>query len=340
MKSESTAINNTDPVNRFAIPVQALISIIKKFKNKNDNGAFFYELKARDHLFIIEALCRIYKNVLGKKIFEQLTVEVKTLEDQLGKIDFYNGYLKEFSAEKQIPGSFLRYFFTHKQEEIMKLNGIIERGNIFANEKGLNETLALLKNVKWKDREAERNDITLFMVNHIDKILKQHDNGILNFNTIEDGVHEFRRRIRWISIYALALNGLVRLKKVNNIPENLKKYLTVDILNSPFNNLHAPPKGLIPVEIQAPHFYALSWLIQETGRLKDAALKINVVNEAIRQSDIRTKKTAAILHAHLLPRSSPSMSYIFENTERIADTFIHNDMVLYHIRRDLLRSLN
>lgn len=340
MKQEQEFAPISDGMQRFQGPLLELQLLLKNKKNQKDMGLFLFENGARNHLFKLEALCRIYKNISSKKIFEPLGEAFKLAEDQLGKIDYYQAFLKEFSAIKNIPASFLRYFKNGSERELKVFNEMINEPDLIISQIKSDNFLTLLSQVNWPSREDERKSITIYFADQIEKLVRRYENGELHFNDMENGLHEFRRKLRWISIYAQTLNGLVQLKKTKLTTESFKSYLTADILNSPFNKLPAASKGIKTIDIQAPLFYALSWIIQESGNLKDEGLRILAVNEALKQSDLKTKEAVNTLKTQLIPKTNASVNEISEKMEIIADNFIHRDRVLFFLRRDILRNLN
>jgi len=46
-------------------------------------------------------------------------------------------------------------------------------------------------------------------IKEIDSIHNKLVNNKLNLNDLENGIHEFRRKLRWVGIYSSALNGKV-----------------------------------------------------------------------------------------------------------------------------------
>ena len=44
-------------------------------------------------------------------------------------------------------------------------------------------------------------------IKEIDSIHNKLVNNKLNLNDLENGIHEFRRKLRWVGIYSSALNG-------------------------------------------------------------------------------------------------------------------------------------
>ena len=58
-----------------------------------------------------------------------------------------------------------------------------------------------------------------------------------HFDNVEEDVHELRRKLRWLSIYPQALQGFIQYSKDKKTELHLKKYLTKQIVNSPYNKL-------------------------------------------------------------------------------------------------------
>ncbi|HEY6063987.1 MAG TPA: hypothetical protein VIV35_10285, partial [Chitinophagaceae bacterium] len=121
----------------------------------------------------------------------------------------------------------------------------------------------------------------------------------ISFHDVEKDVHELRRELRWLSIYPQALRGLIQMKPNADSPDYLKKYLTPEIINSPFNKMPEPGDCKDLIYVNANYFYALSWLIAELGKLKDNGLRIVILKEALQSidklSDEAAEKTAFAL---------------------------------------------
>ena len=88
-------------------------------------------------------------------------------------------------------------------------------------------------------------------------------NNDIHFESIELDVHEFRRELRWLSIYPQALRGLMQLKVNHQPPEILKKYLTTEIITSPYNIMPDGSNFKDHIILVAAYFYSLSWMISD-----------------------------------------------------------------------------
>jgi hypothetical protein len=213
--------------NCFQIHLNALNEVLEAAQLTNEPALVIYKSSARQSLFYLQALARIYKETHNKKRFEKMRLAFKMFEDQLGKIDYYDGFIKMFSKNKAVPKSIIQNLKQHYDIELNNLNELLLEHNwINAEKPKINSIQKELATASWKKVEEERSAIAKVFIKYIEEIEYKYEIGILNFNDLEHGVHEFRRQLRWISIYAQALNGLVQLKPIENSHPSLNTYLT------------------------------------------------------------------------------------------------------------------
>ena len=89
------------------------------------------------------------------------------------------------------------------------------------------------------------------------------------FDNVETEVHELRRKLRWLSIYPQALQGAIQFAPDTKPVTHLKKYLTKEIISSPYNKLPAAGNNISFLMLNKSYFLALSWMIAQLGILKD-----------------------------------------------------------------------
>ena len=317
----------------FSQNLQLLSTVLLLPSCKVKPAEVLYTNKTRSILFNLQALGRICRFVYDKKIFKELIEDFKTMEDGLGRIDYFDAFFKEFSKDKSLPKSFVSYFSKRIDEEKDILDAIIKEHN-FCSTEFVKKTELTLENVNWYDSEKEKNSFLNFLTKQIDSFGEDLNSGTLNFKDVESGLHETRRKIRWISIYATVSDGVVQLKKTTTPNDLLKHYLTPEIINLPFNKLPKRQKGISPLFIQSQNFYALSWIINELGNLKDEGLKRLVVLETLSAMKLSQKDS---LRDYLL-KDVRSINSICDVAENIVDDFVYNNGVLERITRDLKRS--
>ena len=91
--------------------------------------------------------------------------------------------------------------------------------------------------MKWQKPAVDRRKIIEFFIYTVNKIESRVHSGKINFNKLEEGVHEFRRNIRWLSIYAHSLDGFVILDQKEELNSNWSVYFSDKVIKSPFNVL-------------------------------------------------------------------------------------------------------
>ena len=179
-----------------------------------------------------------------------------------------------------------------------------------------------MNEVDWQVSEKDNEDIKSFYRETINAIVASLDKGEINFDNVEEDVHELRREIRWLSIYPQALRGVMQLKTINPAPDYISKYLTPEIVNSSFNKMPEAKDEAHIIYLDANHFYAMSWLIAELGKLKDSGLKIEAVAETMLAAEAGLDKHIAEERATaLLGEGQMKMKDILEKSKSISNTF-------------------
>jgi len=260
----------------------------------------------------------------------------KSLEDQLGKVDYYDGFIKEFSVQENFPAVLLGHIKAQMDKELRKLDVMLKKdGWIDGKMSTLQSIKDKLQSANWKTGKDDRKGVGEAIVKAIETIEKNYSSGKLNFDDIEHGVHEFRRQIRWISIYAQAVDGLIQLKKTRKPDPTLKSYLTKEVLASPYNKLPPVKRRIVPIMADAHAFYALSWMIAECGRLKDDGLRVILLENAIRETNFISEKKLKATARQLAIKTTMPLRQIRKTVRSLADKFINEDKVLDRIATNL-----
>ncbi len=242
---------------------------------------WLYTNGARTPLFMLEGLAKLYGGLHNKNRFEKLELQFKLLEDGLGAIDYYDAFAKEFTKDKATPVEIAKFLESKAAENAARLNELLLKKKwIGENANRLGRIRRKLSGASWVDEKAEMKLIENFYRASIAKIgafAKTYKNG---FTNLEEQVHELRRKLRWLSIYPQALQGCIQLTEKSAEDGGLAKYLTPEIVNSPFNKMPAAGTNTTLLMFEKDYFLALSWMIAELGKLKDQGLRIIALNEA------------------------------------------------------------
>ena len=324
--------------NSFKIHIDDFNRLLNKVRKEKSPGTSFYKSGARAIIFRLGALCRIYRKIDNRKTFDKWYKIFKELEDLLGSMDHNEAMLTEFSRIKPLKDQAEKIFGERFREQSSFLETFLHEKEWlnrkmmrdFANEIDLNENHV---------EEEERKMIALFLISEMNELEREYRKGKIDITHLESGIHEFRRKLRWLSIYAVSLNGLIQLRKVRVMDDIQSEYCVPEIVNSPFNILPAVPKGMRTLQIQSTPFYSLSWLIQYLGELKDCGLRKSAFDELLHATKFRNAKEKG----ELVKKYSTSQQFDTADISVLAeyeiDSFLYSQRILKTIERDLNRNI-
>ncbi len=138
---------------------------------------------------------------------------------------------------------------------------------------------------------------------------------------MEEDVHELRRKLRWLSIYPQALQGSIQLADNNKKANQLSKYLTKEITNSPFNKMPDAGDSKNFLLLDKNYFLSLSWMIDALGKLKDNGLTIVGVREALQETENANEATATKKAYQMLGSKQTKLPVLLKEAEAISKTY-------------------
>ena len=318
MSNETTA-KGLQRFEHYLLQLQPMLDAANAAPNP---ALLLYQQNARTPLFMLEALARMYEKIHNKKIFGKQKVHFKLMEDMLGAIDYYDAFNKELTGIKKIPAAIKRYLQAKTDEKLAALNEVLlSEGWIGSGNKRKDKIAQKLKKADWLNDAEDANAVEKQYQKSINSIIDKIKTNEINFDNVEEDVHELRRQLRWLSIYPQCFQGLFQLKTDLKPTTAQKKYLTKEIINSPFNKM--PAKGDLEkiITLNANNFYALSWMIAELGKLKDNGLQIEVLIEAI-LATTKSQEKQAVQRAYTI--SGPNqlhMTDILITAKKESDLF-------------------
>lgn len=302
-----------------------IISLLKFGRTKNKAEAF-YAKNARGSFFMLEGIARLNKLAFDDKAAGDWQKLFKKFEDLLGEVDYYDVIYKELVALKLTDKALLDYFEHKKNKTFKKLEKLIEKKEILECLPEAEKALAF-DNTSGKTTlirnafQQEIASIMSFMDNY-------HSKG--RFDDMELQVHELRRRLRWLSIYAQAYGGLFILEKSPEKFKWEKIYVTPEAKKSPYNVLPINKTIKHRIELNKTVFYALSTLIKELGQYKDEGLTIEGVQKAIRKTRHVKKEEAMAIALQLFPKTA-GHDAILKKAFLLADTALCKEQLLSHL---------
>ena len=312
---------------RFLYYLDKVETILNNAATAENPALVAYKEDIRTPFFMLEALSRLYKKIHSHKKLKDLNVRFKNIEDALGKIDYYDGFYQQFLSQKNIPAEITGYIKDQRDEKTQDLNDLLKEEKwIGKNKNRLSKIRKELDEINWFDERHDTQAILDVYLDDIDKVTKKYKVEDLDFKDVENDVHELRRRIRWLSIYPQSLRGLMQLKQNPEPPDFLKKYLTPEILNSPFNKLPDGSGLQSHIMLNNNYFYALSWLIAELGKLKDSGLKIILLEDSI-DKVYKTKEDVRQLAHSICGEDQPTLDQILSGSQKIVTTFFEENIL-------------
>lgn len=307
---------------RFEFYLLKLEGLIKQSVNEINPALWLYNNEARTVIFMLEGLSKLYAGLHNKKRFEKLKDDFKLLEDGLGAIDYYDAFAREFSTNSNIPAEITSYLQAQAREKIQHLNDILlQRNWIGENAYRIKKIRKKLNDADWMKDKEEVESIEKFYKNSVEEITGFFASVNNKITEIESQAHELRRKLRWLSIYPRALQGVIQLTDHNLKEEHLVKYLTEETIQSPFNKMPDAGNNRYFLLMEKKYFLSLSWLIASMGKLKDNGLRIVAVSEAIQQIKKTGKPESLAITYNMLGEQQPKLTTILSETSGICETY-------------------
>lgn len=320
---------------RFGAYQFQLGEILDKCKESHAPGLMFYREGARNVLFRLEALTRMYRKIAGSKKLDKWYKTFKDIEDFLGSIDYFDAMSSEFSRFPETRDMARKYFHVRFSEETAFLGEYLrEKGWLDGSRlKEFDEDLEALPRIS---AEEDLNEVARLMAKELNQLEEEYGEGEFDMWKLEAGLHEFRRKIRWVSIYAGALNGAFQLKQVSLKDESLKDYLQPSVLEASYNRFPEPESDYRPIWVQSTWFYALSSVIGHLGELKDTGQRYHACVEMMDRHQADPEATKRFLDNYrsqlsYRPDEIPVLA------EQAIDRFFYRDRIAQRLVRDLKR---
>lgn len=298
-------------IERFNVYLDKLEKQINEASTQDDPAWWLYKNDARTTAFMLEGLCRIYETLHNKKKFGKFNDDFKKLEDALGAIDYYDQLSLSLKNIEQVDSRYIVYLETKAKEKTIAANELLkERKWIGKKRSRIQRMREKMADADWLSEEKEMQGVKQYYLDSIAEINKFVDerNGV--FTKMEEEVHDFRRKIRWLSIYPKSLNGAIQFKGELEDKPDLIEYFTPDVVNSAFNKMPSPETQNEILYISKPDFFALSWMISAVGKWKDKGLDMYGLSEAIQSLDKLNEKEALSKAENILSGDHPTIQQI------------------------------
>ena len=248
------------------------------------------------------------------------------MEDLLGELVQYDAIEKELKGNKKIPPEVLKYFSVHTNKYITRCNQRLREKEWFEGK--LQKFDKGIRKLGIHYGQAYIDELMLAISHEIEEILYFVLKYNYTFTKLEEQVHELRRKLRWLSIYAICLQGLIQPKTSSRKRKYHINYFTKEVVNSPFNKLAPKPKQAGVAEFDKNSFLALSWLITELGKLKDVVIKLHELKDAIYVAEDITQEKALAKAISVLGLTKNTEAEVLKCASEIVKTALVKDKIL------------
>ncbi len=291
------------------------VNELLKLSKSKDIVSAFHTKNARGSFFMLESIARLNTKAFDDKATQAYLKLFKKLEDQLGIIDYYDVVLQQLQKQKKTDADVLGYFERKKIKALAKLDKYIHKVELVEVLTKSTEILAL---DDTNDKIESLQKAYLSEIESINDFVTTYKKG---FTDMELQVHELRRKLRWLSIYAQAFGGVFVLQDSTQKFAWEKLYVTTEAKKSPYNTLPENKALKNTITLNKTVFYALSTLIKELGALKDEGLTNEGLQKAIRKTKTIKKEDIQALAETLLPKVR-THAVLLEEAHTLADTAI------------------
>ena len=311
---------------RFEYYLIQVDELLKKASKQENPAEYLFKNDARTKFFMLQGLAKLYAGLHNKKIFTYVKDYFKALEDMLGAVDYFDAFAKSFLADVEMPGTIRIYMEEKRDEEYKKINVYLVKKKWINNDLARTKKIRRkLKKADWQSPEKELALITSYYKKEIEEInnfYKQTGNG---FTVLEEQVHEIRRQLRWLSIYPQALRGAIQLTETDVEDAALEKYLTNDIVNSPFNKMPAVANNKMVLLFEKNYFLALSFVISALGKIKDSGLQIIATADAVEHTQFVSKEIAMERSCNYNHTINDTLSSLLQKANELCAPFFAED---------------
>ncbi len=318
---------------RFDFYLNKVQTLMEQAAKEKNPALWLYTNDIRTPMFMLEGLSRLYANLHNKKKFTKLKEHFKLVEDGMGAVDYYDNYAKIFLAHATVPVHIREYMQAQTREKIEHLNEVLVNEEWIGNDAvRIKKIRKKLQEGEWLQSKDEAKAVKLFYEDEIKAIKKFVREAGDNFTEMEAQVHELRRDLRWLSIYPQALQGMIQLTHSGTSDQSAEKYLVPEIVHSKYNVMPDAGNNDWFVLFDKNYFYALSWMIAETGKLKDKGLQVFAVTEALQQTEGMNHNDAYQKAFEILGIANDSINKILSTASQITREFMkeqHLDKMIY-----------
>ncbi len=224
---------------------------------------------ARNSVFLLQGLARLYEDEAAE--FKSARKKFKALEDAIGGVAKWQELLDK--ADKSGAGPDVKQkLSTNLEKAQASLQKTLTKEDFIPGSQSKTPYIkgfrAFLANYPWKPVVEDRDVVIQKLIAQLDLI----KGTAYDFTRLEEGngIHEFRRKLRWFAMEAKSVNGLVLWKADASCPvPAYAALLSTSIAKSKYATLTPSTAETNPVYVTPCYFVRIAKAIDEIGNIKD-----------------------------------------------------------------------
>lgn len=270
-------------------------------------------------VFYLEGLLKLYRReypALGSAF-----ADVKALEDALGQASGARSALALLQDCPGVPAAARAWL---QADADTKMAALVARvaADWMPDEQGRLPALARLVDTlaasEWQGYGKDRKTL----VDELDRRLKKLEKADLDMGVLQGdtGVHELRRQLRWLPIYAVALDGVFTFAEERHPVRAYEPLLHDEVARSPYARLPSSEREDDPQPISRSLYLRNTQLISELGALKDEGERIEALAFALQGAGLAGDLHAATRDAQALLGLPPDAeATVFARAQAVYD---------------------
>lgn len=304
---ESTVAKSS--ADRFDIPSSKIQAMLERADSTKTAADILIQENARVPVFQLEAVFRIYREKLSKKVGEAYN-GVKAFEDKLGFAADGIAFL-ETAQTLKAPDAVLTDLSKKAKQQHKDLQDVLEKEKFVPKSKFLKDLKDDLKKMDWEGNAKE----DAFYLKELSKHMNTIAETKFDMTQLESGIHSLRRDMRWIQLYSVASQGLVTLDKgsckypayaATVVPTGALKYM-------PPETKDVPNGGVC--KITWCLFAGAVEFVDNMGKVKELGQTIETLAVSYRDSGVAASREDAKKLAEALVKKSASSFDPFEKAK-------------------------
>lgn len=282
----------------------------------------------RRYVFLVEGFLRLYRD--RSDAVMQCYTSLKELEDTLGDYSYWRGLaasIEKLAGPAEVKEKLATYVARERDQAMLKTKQLLFTQWMPSQEDGgqipgIARTLDALRRFDFDDYSDDRKFLRSTIAGHVGEVGKLAKT--LDYSKLETGIHELRCQVRWIPIYAEAVDGLFAVDVTRNPVKAYEPLLATELATSKYLVLPAPTHEEKPVRISSSLYTAVAKLVLDLGAIKDRGEEFEGLVHALLESGVTKNKDEAHGIAYgMLGRDNSGLQ---SETEKLVDELRRNGL--------------